>query len=199
MRRHRAPITHQGCPRRWACAFVIASLLVTSMISSAHATMAGDEFIILFTETSPIPGVQATANITLGPPTAPAGFFTLSDLTVISGAGVCLTCGLLTENLSAVAFDSGTSGLQGNIMGSFNGSGGHLHTFDLTLTDLPGGTWLFADTHLAAMPPFTDFTSGTYTTELAPVPEPVTLLLFGTTAAGLGLTRWRQRRRGEQE
>jgi hypothetical protein len=31
--------------------------------------------------------------------------------------------------------------------------------------------------------------------ELAPVPEPATLLLLGTTAASLGLARWRQRRR----
>jgi hypothetical protein len=29
----------------------------------------------------------------------------------------------------------------------------------------------------------------------SPVPEPTTLLLFGTTAAALGLARWRQRRR----
>ena len=32
---------------------------------------------------------------------------------------------------------------------------------------------------------------------LEAVPEPATILLFGTTAAGLGLARWRQRRRGK--
>jgi hypothetical protein len=35
--------------------------------------------------------------------------------------------------------------------------------------------------------------------ELEPVPEPTTLLLFGTTAAGLGLARWRQRRRRRRQ
>jgi hypothetical protein len=30
---------------------------------------------------------------------------------------------------------------------------------------------------------------------LTPIPEPATLLLFGTTAAGLGLARWRRRHR----
>jgi PEP-CTERM motif len=30
------------------------------------------------------------------------------------------------------------------------------------------------------------------------IPEPATLLLFGTTAAGLGLARWRQRRRKQR-
>ena len=34
-----------------------------------------------------------------------------------------------------------------------------------------------------------------YYVEFDVVPEPVTLLLFGTTAAGLGLARWRHRRR----
>lgn len=34
--------------------------------------------------------------------------------------------------------------------------------------------------------------------EHLPVPGPTTLLLFGTTAAGLGLARWRQRRRKQQ-
>jgi hypothetical protein len=34
--------------------------------------------------------------------------------------------------------------------------------------------------------------------DFAPIPEPTTLLLFGTTAAGLGLNRWKQRRRKRQ-
>lgn len=33
---------------------------------------------------------------------------------------------------------------------------------------------------------------------LTPIPEPATLLLFGTTAAGLGLARWRARRRQQE-
>ncbi len=33
----------------------------------------------------------------------------------------------------------------------------------------------------------------------SPVPEPTTLLLFGTTAAGLGFARWRQRRRKQPQ
>lgn len=36
---------------------------------------------------------------------------------------------------------------------------------------------------------------GSIDSSVSVVPEPTTLLLFGTTAAGLGLARWRQRRR----
>jgi hypothetical protein len=35
--------------------------------------------------------------------------------------------------------------------------------------------------------------------DLAPVPEPATLLLFGTTAGGLALARWRRSRQARQE
>jgi hypothetical protein len=34
--------------------------------------------------------------------------------------------------------------------------------------------------------------------DIHPTPEPATLLLFGTTAAGLGLARWKQRRRKQE-
>jgi hypothetical protein len=36
--------------------------------------------------------------------------------------------------------------------------------------------------------------SGDVSGDLAPIPEPATLLLFATTAAGLGLARWRRGR-----
>jgi len=195
MRRYRAPSNRLGRHWQWARALAIASVLVLSIGARAHATTTGDQFIVIFTEISPTPGLLATADITLGPPAAPPGFFSLSGFSAISGAGVCFTCGLLTENLSAVSFNSGTFGLTGDVTGSFLGGAGGLHTFDLALTDLPGGTWLFTNNHLDAIPPFTDFDSGTYSTEVAPTPEPATLVLCGSTLAGLTLSGWKRRGR----
>jgi hypothetical protein len=65
-----------------------------------------------------------------------------------------------------------------------------------TLAEFRVATW-----NLILSPDATDFASlaGHLTSlDLAPVPEPATLLLFGTTATGLGLAHWRQQRRRQQ-
>lgn len=53
------------------------------------------------------------------------------------------------------------------------------------------------DTFLLPLEKTTLQASGFINNDLSPVPEPTTLLLWATTVAGLGLRRWRQRRRKE--
>ncbi len=104
-------------------------------------------------------------------------------------------CPLLTEDVSGASFDGATLGLTGHVTGSFLGTHDGLHTFDLAFTDLPTATWLFTNNHVSADPPFTDFDSGTYNTGLSPVPEPSTLLLFGSGLLGALAFRRRPVRR----
>jgi hypothetical protein len=54
------------------------------------------------------------------------------------------------------------------------------------------------DVDNALVQAFTSDVTTDTTMGLNSVPEPTTLLLFGTTAAGLGLARWRQWRRKQQ-
>ncbi len=84
---------------------------------------------------------------------------------------------------------------QGGLPGAASASTDFLSTLSLTsvqvldadLSAIPNGQVISAEqlSYPFAAPP-------------APVPEPTTLLLFGTTAAGLGLARWRQRSRRRQ-
>jgi hypothetical protein len=169
-------------------AIILTAGLVIALAGRADAVTMGDHFTVIFTETLPTPGAVATADITLGPPAGP--LFSISGFTAISGTGVCLTCGLTSEVLTAVFFDGATSGLTGNLTGTFLGGSGGRHSFDLALTNLPGATWFFTDNHLDASPPFTDTARGTYRTVVASgVPEPSTLLLLSSALAALAAWR----------
>jgi len=173
---------------------VIVGLLTLVATQAPAAVVAGEQFTIIFSETSPqILLNGATATITLGPLASP-GFFSVSNLSVISGT-TCLTCGLETEVLTGVLFDAATLDLSGHVTGTFLGAGGGQHSFDLSLSDAPTPAWVFTNNHLDAVPPFSDVSSGTYRTiaAAAAVPEASTLLLFGAGLVWLGGLIWRGR------
>ncbi len=175
--------------------FIIAGLVMVIAVQ-AHATiMPGDQFIIDFSETSPsnIPDI-ATATVTIDGPSASPGFDKVSNLSVIGQGGNCLTCGLISQDLSFLLFDTTSLDLSGTVTGSFLGSGGNLHTFTLALTDAPNPTWTF--TNVRVFDQRTDISSGPYTTQIAPVPEPASILLVSTSLAALaGTAAWRKLRR----
>jgi hypothetical protein len=167
---------------------ILTAGLVIALTGQADAVMMGDHFTVIFTEALPTPGSVATADISLGPPAGSR--FSIFGFTAISGAGVCITCGLTSEVLTAVFFDGATLGLTGDVTGTFLGQNGGRHSFDLALTNLPGATWFFTDNHLDASPPFIDTAQGTYRTVVASgVPEPSTLLLLGSALAALAAWR----------
>jgi hypothetical protein len=63
---------------------------------------------------------------------------------------------------------------------------GQSYFFDVSLGNFQQGLGLVNDSET--------FTQSAYSPDsLAPIPEPTTLLLFGTSAAGLGLAGWRRR------
>jgi len=156
--------------RRCCRAFLVAGGLAALCVFPVQAAVTtGDQFTSLFTETSGSdPGSTGTATLTVGTPASP-GFFNISNFSVIVDPDLCFSCGLLSENLSGVSFDTTTFDLKGHITGTFLGSGGNLHRFDLALTD-PAGTWTF--TNIREFDGRTDISSGTYTPAISAIPEP---------------------------
>jgi hypothetical protein len=77
--------------------------------------------------------------------------------------------------------------------GASGGTAGQTVSFDLTLALAAGDVVAFGVNTAGPLLYSNDSTGLTATLE--PVPEPATLLLLGTTAAGFGLARLRQRRR----
>jgi hypothetical protein len=152
------------------------------------AVITGDQFTFNWTETSPNAGVSGTAAITIGAPAAP-GFFGISSFLVFENGGFCGTCTPLTEDLSAVLFDALTLGLLGDVTGTFLGGGGALHTFDLALTDLPGGGFTF--TNIRVSDGNTQVSVGIYDV-VQGVDEPPTLLMLGLALAVLALLTGRR-------
>jgi hypothetical protein len=109
----------------------------------------GDIFTAQLTElTGGEPGAIFTVDLTIGAP-AGGGLFDVSSFTVIASTVVCGGgCAPLTQDANNLHFDSTDFELSGDLTGTFLGSGGGLHTFDLGFTD-PTATWTFTDTRVA--------------------------------------------------
>lgn len=178
----------RGAIARKLFQMLLAGGLAALCVLPAQAAVAiGDQFTSTFTETSGSdPGSTGTATLTVGTPASP-GFFNISSFSVIVNPDLCFSCGLLTEDLSGVLYDAATSDLKGHITGTFNGSGGNLHRFDLALTD-PAGTWTF--TNVRVFDGRTEISSGTYSPAVSAVPEPSAwaMLILGLLTLIYGAT-----------
>src|SRR5690242_1331564 len=107
--------------------------------------------------------------------------------------------GQLSDLISARAFVSGTT-LSGAYEVSFQSdTEGALTAPTGVVTTLIPETGLPQMVFSGSLPLVGVDLTITALSDLDPVPEPATLLLFGTTIASLGLAGWRQRRWGEQQ
>ena len=138
-------------------------------------------------------------------------FNTAAHLHVINGPGdanLADTIGpIATTTPTFAGFPTGTT------------AGSYDHTLDGTLASTYRAGWITdsgGTTALAEAALFSGITEGRayfnihttnfpggeirgFLTPPEPIPEPTTLLLFGITAAGLGLARWRRHRPGKQQ
>ncbi len=166
---------------RGAIAAIAGALVLTIALQADATPVTGDQFTMIFSETSPSNLPDAASGIvTLGLPDGP-GFFHVSNVSVIVGGSNCFTCGLLTEDLTNLLFDAATLDLTGKITGTFLGANGGTHTFEIDVTDASTTTWSYTNTRPDGIQ---SFANGTYTTERT-VDEPPAVLMLGLGLAGL--------------
>ena len=182
--------SHQR-PSRAVIALVGLTMLV---VGPAYADFVpGDQFLYNWTEiTGSQPGLTGKVDFTLGPASTTTGFFTLSSFDVVGG-GLCGICTNvpLTENLSGALFDAATLGVVGSITGEFYNKNNTVHTYDLTSTDLPAGTWTFVDTSPGGS---SKTSTGTYTISPSTTADlPATGILLLSGLAGVALISLRRR------
>jgi len=178
---------------RNATAAAITGLML--LAGPAYGTVTtGEAFVYDWTETSGTNiGLTGTVDFTLGPASTKSGFFDLASFTVTQNGGFCGVCSPLSETLSGALVDASTLGVVGSITGTYSNSKGKVHTYDLTTTDLPAGTWTFGDTGPGGV---TQTSKGTYSVvgTTTGVDEPGTLLLL--IPAGVALLISLRRRPG---
>ena len=168
------------------------------LVGSTNADTPGQTFVFDWTETmGGAVGLTGMVDLTLGAASTETGFFDISSFDVTSKGGFCGVCTPQTENVSGILFDATTNGVVGDITGSYVNGKGKTHTFTLTTTDQPAGTWMFMD---AGPGGTTTMSMGTYTTSAAvtSADEPATIFLLIPAAAGLALAL-RRRRKGPED
>ena len=176
--------------------FIATSGAIIDAPAAANPVFPGDQFDLDATQTSP--------NVRTGSGTVTIGAHTIGDFYAVIGlevikdaTGECLTCQLLTEDLSNLLFDAASFGLTGTVTGTFLGDGGGLHDFTLFLTDAPARTWDFFNHK--QFDNTTKESFGTYVlTRIEPpveVPLPAAFPLFATGLGALGLRGWRRKRK----
>ena len=171
----------------------LAVCVIALSASSAQAAVyVGEEFNFVSTQTSGGGGGTGTGTMTIGAPKG-GGFYALGafDLSFVSILKGCLSCKLLTEDLSQYSFDSSTTAGVGTVTGTFLNGLGDLSDFTLTVADAPTLTWNF--TKIDTVTDVTKGSTGTYYVIQTPVPEPSTWAMLLLGFAGIGFMAYRRK------